>query len=307
MARMDSSFTALRPMPNRLDVWRALLSVLFGLAFTAGEALAALLDGQPPPYIVTPQRVAERMLEVAKVRAADHVIDLGSGDGRIVIAAAKRFGASGLGVELRGDLVAMSQRTAEREGVAERARFAQQDALLTDLSKATVLTLYLGPELNEKLMPRILATMRPGARVVSHDFGIGLWTPDHAEQLNVPEKNDGRGGESAIMLWIVPGNAAGRWKATIGSGNAARALEFSVAQQFQRIEAAVHAGAGTQAISGARLVAERISLPLPGAGAQVIHARIEGDRMTGSVGTSAADPASLPFVAQRIRARPDLF
>jgi len=292
---------------SRRDALRSVLAVAIGFGIASGETPAALIDGQPPPYIVTPQRVAERMLEVAKVTAADHVIDLGSGDGRIVLAAAKRFGASGLGVELRADLVALSQRTAEREGVAARARFAQQDALVTDLSKATVLTLYLGPELNEKLMPRILSSMRPGARVVSHDFNIGTWAPDHTERLEVPEKNDGRGGESAILMWIVPANAAGRWKATIGSGSAARTLEFSVAQQFQRIEGAVHTGSGNQTMPSASLSADRISLRLPGTGTQLVSARIEGDRMTGTLGTSAADPAGVPFVAQRTRSRPDLF
>ncbi|MGH8664317.1 MAG: SAM-dependent methyltransferase, partial [Burkholderiales bacterium] len=151
-------------------------------------------QGEQPPFVVTPTQVVDRMLAMAKLGPDDVLIDLGSGDGRIVIQAAKRFGATALGIEMNASLVETSRATARREGVAERARFERGDALATDLGPASVLTLYLSPELNERLLPRILAAMRPGSRVVSHDFAISNWTPDRIERLNVPEKNNGRGG-----------------------------------------------------------------------------------------------------------------
>src|SRR5262249_33100609 len=151
-------------------------------------------DGQPPPYIGTPELVVQRMLTLAKVGETDTVIDLGSGDGRIVIYAARHMKARGIGVEMAAGLVEESRRNAIKAGVDGRVRFIAQDARKADLREATVLTLYLSPDLNFELMPRILGTMRPGSRVVSHDFGIGAWSPDAAERFDVPEKNYGRGG-----------------------------------------------------------------------------------------------------------------
>jgi SAM-dependent methyltransferase len=288
---------------------RALVSIaalLFAL-----HAAAALQDGKPPPYIGTPGQVVERMLALAKVTPADTVVDLGSGDGRIVIGAAKRYGARGLGVEMSGELVALSRRHAEREGVAARARFVQQDALTADLSIASVLTLYLSPELNEQLMPRILDTMRPGSRVVSHDFAIGTWTPDKVERLEVPEKNNGRGGESTIMLWIVPSNAAGLWRATVDAA-ASQIFEFSIAQQFQFIEGALHAANGAQRFTAASLSGDQIVLQLPPGithshGSATVSARLDGDTMSGTVQLAGRDSSPVPFSAHRLRARPNLF
>jgi SAM-dependent methyltransferase len=291
------------------SLWRLLAA---GAAFAfALRAAGALQEGRPPPYIVTPAQVVERMLLLAQVTAADTVVDLGSGDGRIVIHAAKRHGARGLGVEMSAELVALSRRNAESEGVAARARFVQQDALAADLSVASVLTLYLGPELNEQLLPRILDTMRPGSRVVSHDFAIGTWTPDKVERMDVPEKNNGRGGESTIMLWIVPANAAGRWRASVGAGST-QTLEFSIAQQFQFIDGALHAADGAQRFAAATLSAERIVLQLPataapGLAGAVVSARVEGDTMSGTLRRAGSASRPVPFAARRLRSRPDLF
>ena len=197
-------------------------------AMLAATAAVAQSESPPPrdaPYFPTPQSVVDRMLELAKVGPGDFVIDLGSGDGRIVIHAARHMQARGIGVEMMENLVETSRRNAAKAGVEDRVRFIVQDARAADLREATVLTLYLGPDLNVELMPRILATMRPGARVVSHDFGISGWTPDAAERFEVPEKNHGCGGESAIFLWIVPADVAGRWQAAVGEGANSRSFE----------------------------------------------------------------------------------
>ena len=285
---------------------------IFGLALCLSlHAFAALQDGQAPPYVGTPTLVVERMLALAKVGAADTVVDLGSGDGRIVIHAAKHMRARGVGVEMMPNLVEESRRNAAKAGVEDRVRFIAQDARAADLREATVLTLYLGPDLNLELMPRILATMRPGTRVVSHDFGMQGWAPDAAERFEVPEKNYGRGGESSIYLWIVPANVIGRWQATLGEGAQKRSFEFSIGQQFQFIEGAVHSTGRDLPLPSASLSGDRIAFELPeGIGLQrgsAVAAQADGDRMVGVVRSSAADPAPLAFVAQRIRTRPDLY
>ncbi len=141
-------------------------------------------------YVPTPQIVVDEMLRMAKVGPADFVIDLGSGDGRMVITAAKKFGARGFGVDLDTVLLKISNEAAQREGVADRARFIEQNLFETDLSQATVITSYLLPEMNEKLRPKILS-MKPGTRVVAHDYHMGEWRPDENKTLSVPEKTVG--------------------------------------------------------------------------------------------------------------------
>jgi hypothetical protein len=290
----------------RLDR-RAFLRLAAGCCLAPlARTVRALDEGQAPPFIGTPPRVVERMLELARLGPDDRLLDLGSGDGRIVIQGAKRYGARALGIEMDASLVASSREAARREGVAGRARFERADALAADLAPASVLTLYLSPELNERLLPRILATMRPDSRVVSHDFALGNWAPDRVERLSVPEKNNGRGGESTVMLWIVPANAAGRWRARLGADPGA--LEFSLAQQFQQLEAGLHLGADRPVPFAAALTGSRITLHLPahaGRAAGRVDARIDADVMSGSF--AAAGAAALPFAAQRIAARPDLY
>jgi SAM-dependent methyltransferase len=291
-------------------------TVLARIALTSLVLACANARAQDPtpPFLETPLRVIERMMVLAKVDSSDFVIDLGSGDGRVVIHAAKRFGARGLGVELHGGLVELSRRNAEREGVQDRARFLQQDAFLTDLSEASVLTLYMLPEFNERLMPRILDTMRPGSRVVAHDFGIGAWPPDVRERMDVPEKNRGRGGESLVMMWIVPAKAHGRWRGRLGADAAARDIDLSIAQQFQSIEAALHLGRTAHKAALATLSADRIEIsfvterggdkspPLDGV---KIVARVRGETMEGTFYRPGAH--ALPFKAQRVAVRPAIF
>ncbi|WP_239492899.1 cyclopropane-fatty-acyl-phospholipid synthase family protein [Luteitalea sp. TBR-22] len=166
----------------------------------AGPAPAA---GQPTlaPYVPTPQDVVERMLTMAGVGANDVVIDLGSGDGRLVVTAAKKFGARGIGIDIDPARIAEGRANAKAAGVESRVEFRQQDALEADLSQATVVTLYLLSSSNVKLRPRLLSQLKPGARVVSHQFGMGDWQPDKVETFT-----DANGTSRTLYLWTVGAN-----------------------------------------------------------------------------------------------------
>ena len=202
-----------------------------GAAWALAGALAfagSVQAQEEVPFVTTPDRVTLAMLELAGVGAADHVIDLGSGDGRIVITAARRFGASGLGVEIVPDLVLRSREGARIAGVQERVEFREQDLFATDLGRASVVTMYLLPEVNLQLRPRLLA-LAPGTRIVSHDWDMGDWQPDRSLTLDVPEKAIGREKSSRIYLWRVPARVGGVW--------CADAARLEIVQRFQRYSA----------------------------------------------------------------------
>jgi SAM-dependent methyltransferase len=181
-----------------------------GLLLAALLALTAVHAQDEVPFVTSPQPVTMAMLELAGVRADDVVLDLGSGDGRIVIAAAQRFGARGLGVELSPELVQRSRDNAARAGVAARAQFRVQDLFETDLTTASVITMYLLPEVNLQLRPKLLA-LEPGTRIVSHDWDLGAWQPDRTVVVDAPDKPVGLDKSSRVHLWVVPAPLAGQW------------------------------------------------------------------------------------------------
>jgi len=177
---------------------------VLALCGALAPAPSAFAQAPDAPFVPTPVPVVERMLELAKVTAGDVVYDLGSGDGRMVILAARRYGARGVGVELNPVWVRDARRYAEELGVADKVSFRVEDLFTTDLREATVVTLYLYPALNRKLAPRLIAELRPGARIVSHEYGIGDWPPDHTEAMVV------NGTRHVINVWTVrPPGAAG--------------------------------------------------------------------------------------------------
>ena len=198
---------------SRMLTWfgRTLRVALLG-ALGAGILVVSAETGalEEVPFITTPDRVTLAMIDIARVGAQDHLIDLGSGDGRIVITAAAQRGASGLGVEIVPDLVERSRAAALRAGVQSRTRFEVQDLFQTDLTSATVITMYLLPDVNLRLRPALLR-LRPGTRVVSHDWDMGDWLPDESITLEVPEKTIGREKVSRVHLWVVPAPLQGRW------------------------------------------------------------------------------------------------
>ena len=152
-------------------------------------------------YVPTPEVVVEKMLELAKVGKNDILYDLGSGDGRIPITAAKKFGTQGVGVEIRPDLIQEAQQNARQANVSDRVQFLQQDLFQTDISKATVVTLYLLPELNVKLRPKLFEELKPGTRIVSHDFNMGDWQPEQTVQVQGPDR------VHTVYSWVIPEKA----------------------------------------------------------------------------------------------------
>ena len=199
-------------------------------AFALGLLLAATAAQaqEEVPFITTPDHVTLAMLQLADVGAQDHVIDLGSGDGRIVITAAKRFGATGLGVEIVPELVLKSRENARAAGVSARAEFREQDLFATDLRRATVVTMYLLPEVNLQLRPRLLA-LAPGTRIVSHDWDLGDWAPDRTLTVQVPNKAVGLDKRSRLHLWVVPAAVHGLWCSASAS--------LQITQRFQTFSA----------------------------------------------------------------------
>ena len=164
----------------------------------AALAACARLPGQDVPDVRTPLTVVNEMLKLAGVTAEDLVYDLGSGDGRIVIAAARDRGARGVGFEIDPALVAQATGRARRLGLSERVTFKQDDLFQADLRPATVVTLYLSPDLNRRLRPKLLSELRPGARIVSHSFDMGDWTPTRTMQVSSNQ------GTHTLYLWVVP-------------------------------------------------------------------------------------------------------
>ncbi len=217
-------------------------------------------DDGTVPYVQTPMEIVERMLRMAEVGKGDYLIDLGSGDGRIVIEAAKR-GARGLGVDLDPSLVKHATENAQRAGVSDKAVFQQQDIFETDLSPASVVAFYLLPEFNAKLMPKLLA-LKPGTRIVSHDGGIGDWPPDERLEMRAPEKPVGVGGVSRVELWIVPADARGAWTSELPQHGGR--WSFKVSQNYQVLDIDVAAQGRDLLVRNSRLRGEEIKVIVTG-------------------------------------------
>ncbi len=255
-------------------------------------------------YVPTPQVVVDEMLRMAKVGPADYVIDLGSGDGRIVITAAKQHGARGFGVDLDTYLLKLANAAAKKEGVTDRARFIEQNLFETDLSPATVITSYLLPEMNLKLRPKILA-LKPGTRVVAHDYSMGEWDPDDDMTLIVPEKTVGDPGKSYIFLWIVPARIAGRWESQLPAGGKPAVFDFSFEQNFQLVHGTVRVGERQLKLPQFRLAGEQLSfkLEVPATGKPVTYqfrGWVKGDAIEGNVTVGeGSGQRVLPWSAKR--------
>lgn len=226
--------------------------------------------GKDVVWVGNPPAMVERMLDVAAVTARDYVVDLGSGDGRNVIAAAKR-GARAHGIEYNGDLVEYAKNLAAKERVSDRASFERGDVFLADFSKATVVMLFLTPEMNIRLRPKLLA-LQAGARVVANTFAIGDWNPDQSFAVsdNCEKFCSGR-------LWIVPAQVAGVWKLSQG--------ELTISQIYQTVSGTLKGASGVVLIAG-RLRGEQIAFS---AGATQYTAKVAGNVMEGFARTAGAD------------------
>ena len=260
----------------------ALLAALlfFPLAHAAEENFTV-------PFITTPDEVVHRMLELAETRPGDLVVDLGSGDGRIVIAAAQKFGARGLGIELDGALVAKSRDNALRAGVAERTSFVHGDVLATDISTASVVTVYLLPGLINRLQPKFLEGLQPGTRIVSHAFAMTGWKPDRRETMQIAGRHPGQGDESSLFLWIVPAEVRGLWHAP--------EARLRIHQNFQEIELEGRFRGRDEAMSRASLRGREIAWEADGLR---FEGRLEGERLVGEL---SGHGRREPLVLSRVR------
>jgi SAM-dependent methyltransferase len=260
-------------------VGRWAVAFLAAMAFAAtAQAQSEKKDFQPQVgqagkdviWVPTPDDLVERMLRMAQTTPNDFVVDLGSGDGRTVIAAAKRFGARALGIEYNPEMVDLSTRNAAREGVTAKAKFVRGDIFETDFSQATVVTMYLLPGLNVKLRPRIL-DMKPGTRVVSHQFNMDDWQPDETTNL------DGR----RAYFWLVPARVQGNWRVQSGGD----AWDLALEQKYQVLEGSVKLGAINAGLRETRLKGEKVDFAFVDAAGvkREFTGRVSGDTMEGTV------------------------
>ncbi len=277
-------------------------SMLFCAAATVSAQSWAWDDGTTP-FVVSPDAVVERMLYLAQPKAGDRLVDLGSGDGRIVIEAAKRFGATGLGVDIDPRLVELSRANARRAGVEKLTRFEIQDLFETDLRGVNVVTMYLLPEVNLQLVPRLIGQLKPGARIVSHDYDLGPWPFDEMIELALAEKMVGPLGRSRVFLWVVPADARGKWISDMPEFGGQ--WQFSVAQKYQVLDVDARAGASNMVVRGARLRGEEIRLAITGLVAgkgynTLFAGRVTDGRIEGNVRISDGDSyRTIPWKATR--------
>lgn len=263
---------------------------LCGLLLATAASVAAAAEEPDVPYVPTPQAVVDRMLEIARVGPNDYLIDLGSGDGRIVITAAKKYGAQGFGVDTDHQRVEESIENARRAGVANRVAFYQRDIFDTKLAEATVITLYLLPQVNRRLRPRLLS-LRPGTRIVSHDFSMGAWRPDEHVVVAAPDKFSGSGSQSDIYFWVVPARVAGRWSWTSTVAGKTHNYEVNLQQSYQAISGTARVGGRLVKLDRAALRGDELHLEfaINVDGARLKHVltgRVEGDNVFGTAALS---------------------
>ena len=246
----------------------ALNILLLGVGFAQGPKLDV-------PYVPTEMPVVNAMLRMANVSKDDFLIDLGSGDGRIPIAAAKLHGTRGLGVDLDPRRVAEARRAAQVRQVADKVDFRQEDVFDTDISKATVITMYLLPDVNFRLRPRLLLEPRPGTRIVSHEFDLGDWKPDRTLKIK----------SSTLYLWIVPAQVEGRWQLADPGLDEKEPVTINIMQRFQHIAGIAKVRGRSVPLRRAELEADRIKFELPVGEGQTrrYEGRILDDRLVGEI------------------------
>jgi SAM-dependent methyltransferase len=240
------------------------------LLLCSSALLGCATRSQDVIFLPTAADLADRMLEVAGVTPEDVVFDLGCGDGRIVIRAAKRFGAHGVCVELDRGLVARSRAAADTAGVRGRIRFVQGDLFETPLEGASVVALYLSPALNQRLRPKLFRELEPGARVISHNFGMGDWEADTVVTVTAPS-----GTSSALRLWVLPADVAGTWELELDSDRGKRRYQVRFEQRYQQITGTASLGGRTVAVTGARLRGNRLAFTLADSGG--VELPLEGE------------------------------
>ncbi len=244
-------------------------------------------------FVPTPHEVVAAMLQVAKVGNKDVLYDLGSGDGRIVIAAAKKYGTRGTGIDIDPTRIEESRLGARKAGVTNKVQFRQADLFETDLREATVVTLYLLPTLNVRLRPKLYRELQPGSRVVSHAFDMGSWKPDSTFTV----------GTSAVFYWVMPANAGGDWVLT---GPGGKEYNLSLRQKFQNLEGTAERNGTSVPLSQALIRGNKVTLVIADPSGPVrLAGRIEGDTMSGSEGSKSRWRARRTSVAPPLGEEPE--
>jgi SAM-dependent methyltransferase len=238
-------------MPKSHRRWAPGLGLVLGIIAFWGAAQA---QSKKPDveYVPTPHHVVAEMLRLAETKREDVVYDLGCGDGRVVIMAAKEYGTRGVGVDIDPQRIEESRENARQAGVVDRARFLQQNLFETDFREATLVTLYLLPQLNRQLRPRLLSELRPGTRIVSHDFDMGEWYPDKV--IRVP----GSTYEHTVYYWVVPAKVDGVWRVNMPTPAGERQYRLHLQQQFQEVSGTISARDEELPIANATLAGDHL-------------------------------------------------
>jgi hypothetical protein len=244
------------------------------------------------PYVPTPQEVVDEMLRLANVSREDVLYDLGSGDGRIVISAAQQFGARGIGVDINPKRISEAQENALKAGVTDRVQFLQQDLFETDFREATVVTLYLLPKVNLRLRPLLLRDLKPGTRVVSHEFDMGDWRADREVHL---------AGGYKVYFWVIPAQVAGTWTWNPDGASDAQPYELHLTQHFQQVNGFLKANGIEMPVANVKLVGEQLDfLALQETAILTFSGRVNDQRITGQVEIDDGETKSRqPWVASR--------
>lgn len=249
--------------------------------------LACGARGPDVIYLPSAADVVTRMIEVARVDSGDVVYDLGCGDGRIVIAAARDRGARGVCVDIDPSLVAKSRHNADTAGVAHRIEFRHADMFETDLGSATVVALYLSPSLNVRLRPKLFREVRPGSWIVSHNFDMGDWKPDTTVRVTWPA-----GTTSAVHAWRLPADVGGTWEVVVSGDVGERRFKVRFDQQYQQLSGTASEAGHSMTVAAARLAGDSVELELSGRTGDLpdllrLAGAVSGSEMTGTVWTAA--------------------
>lgn len=273
-----------------------LLIAAFLMSPAGATAQVRILDA---PYVPTKFPVVDEMLKMAGVQAADVLYDLGCGDGRIVIGAAQKYGARGVGIDLDPERIRESEINAAKAGVSDKVRFATGDLFETDIREATVVSLYLLTAVNLRLRPRLLRELRPGARVVSHNFGMDRWLPDVSSEVDVD------GVRHDVFLWVIPANTSGAWSWTMRLDDKPVAARLHLVQKYQYATGSIRLGRDTIDVKDAKIQGDtvRFTFETTIAGnnaALAFEGKITGHTLNGTVRTAVEGEVKVrPWKASR--------
>jgi cyclopropane fatty-acyl-phospholipid synthase-like methyltransferase len=274
----------------------ALASLAFAFSALVG---AADIERTGGPYVPTPQAVVDAMLDFGKAGPKDFVIDLGSGDGRIVITAAQRYKARGIGFDIDPELVQQSNAEARKRGLADRVSFVQQDVLQAKIDQATLVTLYLLPGMMQNLQAKFIRELKPGTRIVSHDFPFGDWKPDRETSVDVPEKYGTPGQwKSTLFYWVVPAQVHGAWQVSAPAVSA-EPFALTLQQQYQMLQGSADAHGRSVPVAIGKVEADQVlfRLAMPG-GTYQFKGVIDGERMRGE---AVQGGRSVPWTATKAK------